>query len=256
MTRLTSPAANSRLWKGARFVLVACLLAGAAFTGLGGIARAQRAPATPSRSKPPDLILITGVIYTGDPSRPRVEAVAISGERIVAVGSSKEIHALAGPKTRIVDLGGRFAMPGFNDAHIHLASGGQAKLKIDFKGAKSLAEFQQRIRARLADHKPGEWITGQGWDHTLWPEQKFPTRAELDAVSRRHSMLFTRIDGHVAVANSLGFEKAGISRDTPDPPGGSIERDASGEPTGMLKENAVALVSRQVPPLSDRKSVV
>ncbi len=199
---------------------------------------------------PPDLVLLNGTIYTGQAGQPRAEAMAIQSERIVAVGSSNEIRALVGPNTRVVDLQGRFAMPGFNDAHIHLANGGQAKLAVDFGGAKSLAEFQQRIRARLAEYKPAEWITGRGWDHTLWPEKRFPTRADLDSVSRDHPMLFTRIDGHVSVANSLALQLAGVTRDTKDPPGGSIERDAQGEPTGMLKENAVGLVSRRVPPLT------
>ena len=198
----------------------------------------------------PDLLLVNGVIYTGDPARPRAEAVAIRGERIVAVGSTREIRALAGPHTRVVDLQGRFTMPGFNDAHVHLANAGQAKLAVDLEGAKSLAEFQQRIRARLKEYKPGEWITGRGWDHTLWLEKKFPRRADLDTVSREHPMVFTRVDGHVAVTNSLALAKAGITRQTKDPPGGSIERDASGEPTGMLKETAMGLVFSSVPPLT------
>jgi predicted amidohydrolase YtcJ len=201
-------------------------------------------------SEPPHLVLVNGVIYTGDPARPRAEAIAIHGERIVAVGSNREIRALAGAKTRVVDLHGRFAMPGFNDAHIHLANGGQARLQIDFEGAKSLAEFQQRIRARLNEYKPGEWITGRGWDHTLWPEQRFPTRRDLDAVSAVHPVIFWRVDGHVAVANSLALETAGIARETKNPEGGEIERDAAGESTGMLKENAIGLVQGRVPPLT------
>jgi predicted amidohydrolase YtcJ len=201
-------------------------------------------------SEPPHLVLVNGVIYTGDPARPRAEAIAIQGERIVAVGSNREIRALAGAKARVVDLHGRFAMPGFNDAHIHLANGGQARLQIDFEGVKSLAEFQQHIRARLNEYKPGEWITGRGWDHTLWPEQRFPTRRDLDAVSAVHPMIFWRVDGHVAVANSLALETAGIARETKNPGGGEIERDAAGESTGMLKENAIGLVQRRVPPLT------
>src|SRR3989441_3751983 len=203
-----------------------------------------------TESQPPELALVNGVIYTGDAAHLRVEAMAIHGEKIVAVGTTRQIRALAGPKTRVIDLHGAFAMPGFNDAHIHLASGGQAKLGVDFEGAKSLAEFQQRLRARLAEHKPGEWITGRGWDHTLWPEQRFPTRQDLDAVSKDHPMIFGRVDGHVAVANSLALQLAGITKETKDPAGGSIEHDPAGEPTGMLKESAVGLVSRKIPPLT------
>ena len=207
-------------------------------------------PYTSAQSTPPTLILTNGVIYTADPVRARAEAVAITGELITGVGSSADILKLAGPQTQFIDLHGAFVVPGFNDAHIHLAGGGQAKLAIDFEGARSLAEFQQRIRARLPDTKPGEWLTGRGWDHTLWPTQKFPTRYDLDAVSRDRPMFFTREDGHVAVANTPALELAGIKADTRDPPGGSIERDNSGDATGMLKESATALVAQKVPPLT------
>ena len=118
-------------------------------------------------------------------------------------------------------------MPGFNDAHIHLFSGAYAKLQIDFTGVESVAEFQDRIRARLKDYKRGEWILGSGWDHTLWPEKKFPTRQDLDAVSTDDPMVFGRLDGHVAVANSRALKIAGVTRNTPDPPGGHIERDTN-----------------------------
>lgn len=202
-------------------------------------------------SEPADLVLTNGVIYTVVPARPRVEAVAVKGERIVAVGSSKEMQAWVGPATKVIDLKGRFAMPGFNDAHVHLANAGQSKLAVELTGARSLAEFQSRIRARLGGTKPGEWITGRGWDHTLWPEQRFPTRQDLDAVSSEHPMILGRVDGHVAVANSKALEIAGITRETPNPAGGEIERDAKGEATGMLKEgSAQGLVRRHVPGLT------
>jgi len=206
------------------------------------------AAAQSTMPEPADLVLTNGVIYTVDAKHPRVEALAVKGEKIVAVGTSKEIQAWVGKGTRVVDLKGRFALPGFNDAHIHLASGGQAKMTVDLTGARSLEEFQQRIRARLPDHKPGEWITGRGWDHTLWPGKQFPRRQDLDAVSTTHPMIFTRVDGHVAIANSRALELAKITRETPDPAGGEIERDpGAGQPTGMLKENATGLVRRQIP---------
>jgi len=235
-----------------RLVVLAGLFAawGAAASYLNSFALLS-ASTTSLPREPADLVVTNGPIYTVDPAEPRVEAVAIRGERIVAVGTSKEIQGWVGEGTRVLDLRGRFAMPGFNDAHIHFASGGQAKLAIDLEGARSLAEFQQRIRARLNEYKAGEWITGRGWDHTLWPEKRFPTRQDLDAISRDHPMIFGRVDGHVAVANSLALKMAGINLATRDPPGGSIERDpVTHQPSGMLKETAVDLVRRLVPEIT------
>jgi len=197
---------------------------------------------------PADLALINGVIYTGDLAKPRVEAIACRGEKIIATGTTVEIRKLIDSKTRVIDLHGGFAMPGFNDAHLHLGSAAQAKLAVNLEGAKSLAEFQKRIRERVAISKPGEWITGRGWDHTLWSPANFPTRKDLDAISTEHPMLFTHISGHVAVANSKALELAGITAATANPPGGEIEHDAQGQPDGMLKEgSAYGLVSRKIP---------
>lgn len=204
---------------------------------------------------PAALALINGDIYTVASQPAHAQAIAIQGEKIVAVGSNDDIHAWIGPRTRVIDLHGRFAMPGFNDAHTHLASAGMAKLTVNFEGAKSLAEFQQRIRAALKNYKPGEWITGSGWDHTLWPEKRFPTRFDLDAVSKDHPMIFGRVDGHVAVANFLALKLSGVTKDTPDPSAGHIVRDPqTGEPNGMLEEDAaMSLVYRHVPPVSHER---
>ena len=197
---------------------------------------------------PADLALINGVIYTGDAAKPRVEAIACRREQIVATGTTAEIRKLIDSKTRVIDLRGGFAMPGFNDAHLHLGSAAQAKLTVNLEGAKSLAEFQKRIRDRVAIARPGEWITGRGWDHTLWSPANFPTRKDLDAISTEHPMLFTHISGHVAVANSKALELAGITATTPNPPGGEIEHDGQGQPDGMLKEgSAYGLVGRKIP---------
>ena len=195
-----------------------------------------------------DLALINGVIYTGDPARPRVEADASRGEMIIATGTTSEVRKLIGPNTKVIDLNGGFAMPGFNDAHLHLGSAAQAKLSVDLEGARSLSEFQKRIRDKVAQSKPGEWITGRGWDHTLWSPPNFPTRKDLDAISADHPMLFTHISGHVAVANSKALELAGITAGTPNPPGGEIEHDAQGQPDGMLKEGpAYGMVAKKIP---------
>ncbi|HEX9223626.1 MAG TPA: amidohydrolase family protein, partial [Candidatus Acidoferrales bacterium] len=148
-----------------------------------GSAGQKQPETTPPVRHHATLILLHGNIYTGDPAKPRAEAVAVSGEAIFAVGSNAEIEALKESGTQVIDLAGRFVMPGFNDAHVHLASGGQAQLEVNLEGARTIEEVQQRIRARLAEVKPGEWIVGRGWDHTLWPDKKFPNRRQLDAVS-------------------------------------------------------------------------
>src|ERR1700733_7287226 len=199
-----------------------------------------------------DLVLKNGDIYTGRVEHRHAQAIAIRGEWIISTGSDSEIAAFIGPKTRVIDLHGAFAMPGFKDAHVHLAGGGIAKLRLDLEGVKSIAELQQRIRERLKDFATGEWIVGRGWDHTLWADKKFPTRADLDAVSREHPMFFERVDGHVAVVNSRALELAGITRETPDPPGGKFGRDpATGELTGMLEEDsAMDRVERLIPPIT------
>jgi len=218
----------------------------------------QNQSGVPSPQIPADLVLTNGIISTMDENHPRASMIAIRGESIIAVAynisdavkseQAAEVQALIGPNTRVIDLGGKFAMPGFNDAHIHLFGAAYAKLQIDFTGVKSIAEFQDRIRARLKDYKPGEWILGRGWDHTLWPGKKFPARQDLDSVSTDHPMVFGRLDGHVAIANSRALKIAGVTRATPDPPGGHIERDASsGEPTGMLEESAMSLVYGRIP---------
>src|SRR5207249_845817 len=150
--------------------------------------------------------------------------------------------------TNIVDLHGAFVMPGFNDAHTHLGGAGAALLSVQLNGAASIEELQRRLAVGVAAHQEGEWITGSGWDHTLWNDRKFPNRLQLDAVSPKNPVLLTHISGHVAVANSLALKLAGIDRETRNPSGGQIERDGSGDPTGMLEEgSAIDLVSRKVP---------
>lgn len=205
----------------------------------------------PENSPATMTVLFNGNIYTVDGKRPRAQALAFAGDRIIGVGSNDDMRKWKGTAAQFIDLKGAFVMPGFNDAHIHLANGGQAKLAVDLTGARSLAEFQDRIRKGLANYKAGEWVTGRGWDHTLWPVKKFPTRQDLDAVSTAHPMIFTRVDGHVAIANSKALELAGVTRTTKAPEGGQVELDAkTGEPTGMLLETAQGLVRRKIPAIT------
>src|SRR5881392_2266500 len=175
---------------------------------------------------PPEIIFINGDIYPGAIStltrggspgfssalpEPRVQAMAVAGEKIVAIGSNADIQKLKGPKTQVIDLGGHFVMPGFNDAHTHLASGGFEKLDIDLVGTKSLDEMKQRIAARAKTAGPGEWLIGRGWDHTLWTDQRLPNRSDLDSVTGDHPAIFSRVDGHIAVANSAALKAVSIN---------------------------------------------
>ena len=211
-------------------------------------------PATLSPAQgPADLVLTNAQIETMDPAHEWAGAVAIRGESIVAVSyiapgsadaqntssaDAPDIKSWLGPKTRIIDMHGAFVMPGFNDAHVHIGQSALTKLAIDFTGVQSLAEFQQRIRENIKDRAPGEWITGFGWDQTLWPGRRDPTRADLDAVSTTYPMFFARVDGHVAVANSLALKIAGVTQNSAQPATGHIVRDPqTNEPTGLLQED-------------------
>jgi predicted amidohydrolase YtcJ len=210
-----------------------------------------------AQSTPPDTIFLHGNILTGTHLRPddpsptpaKVTAIAIANGKILATGTDADLLKLKGPKTKVVDLHGAFAMPGFNDAHTHMANAGRQKLAADLVGVHSLAEMQQRIQAFAATAKPGTWLLGGGWDHTLWPDGKLPTRTDIDQVTTGHPAIFRRVDEHMAVANSAALAAANITAATPDPPGSKIDRDASGNPTGILREaGAYALVNSKIPP--------
>jgi predicted amidohydrolase YtcJ len=192
-----------------------------------------------------------GRIYTNDPASPWAEAMLVRGEEILAAGDDDEVSALAGAGAQVVDLEKHFVMPGFNDAHVHIGGAGEDWIAVRLNGVKSVAELQKRLAEGVAQHKDGEWIRGSGWDHTFWPDKRFPNRQQLDEVSSKNPVILTHISGHVAVANSLALQLAGISKATANPVGGEIERDAAGEPTGMLKEGAaMGLVDSKIPPPS------
>jgi predicted amidohydrolase YtcJ len=204
----------------------------------------------------PDTLYIHGNILTGahlkpsDPSTTpaRVTAIAVAHGTITAVGGDAEILKLKSARTKVIDLDGAFAMPGFNDAHTHMASAGRRKLTVNLEGVTSLAEMLARIRAYAATTSPGGWLAGSGWDHTKWPSATLPTRADLDAVTGSHPAMFTRIDGHIVIANSAALDAAGITAATSDPPGGEIDRDPSGAPTGIVREGpAIALLTAKIP---------
>jgi predicted amidohydrolase YtcJ len=199
----------------------------------------------------PDQIFLNGNIWTGvrnGEGIQRAQAFAVMADRIVAVGTNDEIRKLKKDKTKVVDLGGKFVMPGFNDAHLHLSGGGFEKMNVDLVGTKSLTEMKQRIAERAKATPPGEWVLGRGWDQTKWVEQVLPTRGDMDAAGDGHPAFFNRVDGHIAVASSSALKAAGIDRNTKNPPGGEIDRDKNGEPTGILRESAMELVMKVIPP--------
>jgi predicted amidohydrolase YtcJ len=212
-----------------------------------------RAQSQSAQSEPHTIVYLHGRIYTNDPANPWAEAMAFRNDKLRCVGKIDYVLLECGgndPSAETIQLKGKFVMPGFNDAHVHLGGAGADMLSVRLNGVASIEELQKRLADAVAHHKEGEWITGSGWDHTLWPDKKFPNRQELDAVAPKNPIFLTHISGHVAVANSLALRHGEIQQDTPNPPGGMIERDADGAATGMLEEDsAMSLVSVRIPDL-------
>ncbi len=192
-----------------------------------------------------------GRIYTNDPQKPWAAAMAVKDGKIRCVGDIQHILLECGgleEGAETVQLAGRFVMPGFNDAHVHLGGAGKDLLSLRLNGVASVEELQTSLAGAVAEHKPGEWITGRGWDHTLWADKKFPNRQQLDAEAPKNPVILTHISGHVVVVNSLALKRAEVDKATPDPEGGEIERDENGEPTGILKEGAaISLADSRIP---------
>jgi predicted amidohydrolase YtcJ len=197
-----------------------------------------------------DLIVQNARIWTVDPSLPEAEAVAILGERIVAVGSSRKVDAWRGPHTRMVDAAGKRLLPGFNDAHVHFTDGGAQLDNVQLNDAASPQEFARRIRGRAAKTGKGEWLLGGDWDETKWSPAELPTKDLIDAATPEVPVAVNRYDGHMVLANSLALKLAGITAQTPDPDGGVIVRNKQGDPTGALKDAAQDLLFKAVPPLN------
>ena len=206
----------------------------------------------------PDIIFFNGIIYTGvglaEDKPETVQAMAIGGGKVLAVGTTQEIVKLAGPNTRLRDLNtartGTFVFPGFNDAHTHLGSAGRIQLNLDLTGVQSLSAMLAKIQTFAKNTPAGHWLTGGNWDHTLWTQKTLPTRQELDKVTAGHPTFLRRIDGHISIANSAALATAGITGKTVPPQGGAIDLDANGEPTGILRESAQELVQKIIPPPS------
>jgi predicted amidohydrolase YtcJ len=205
-------------------------------------------------SQPPrpaaDLVVTHATVWTGDPSRPDAEAIAIVADRISAVGSAADIDAWRGPDTRVVDAGGRRVVPGFNDAHVHFVDGGRQLDNVDLKDAESPEDFAWRIGERAKTTRPGEWILGGNWDDQRWTPARLPTKEDIDRVTPSTPVFVNRYDGHMALANSAALARSGITARTPDPPGGAIVHDAHGNVTGVLKDAAMNFVANAIPPLT------
>ncbi len=196
----------------------------------------------------PDLVILNAAVHTMDDARPTAGAVAILGNRIAALGSTAEIRALGGPRTRVIDAAGKLVLPGFNDSHTHFLMGGFSLASIDLRDAASPEEMARRVKEYARNVPKGRWILGGDWDHEKWPGAPLPTRQMIDAVTPDHPVLLRRLDGHMALANSVALKLAGITKETKDPPGGLIVRDPkSGEPTGILKDSASDGMDRVVP---------
>ena len=200
-----------------------------------------------------DLFLINGNIHTLDPQAPRATAVALRGGRIWAVGSDEQIRTLAPSGRHLLDLGGRLVLPGLTDSHFHFWNWALALRQLRLTGVPSLDELRQQV-AQAAQAPGHSWILGAGWNETRWPESRLPTRADLDAASGEHPLLLFRNDMHLAVANSRALQAAGIGPGTPDPAGGVIGRDASGQPDGRLADLAMNLVSAVIPPATEEET--
>jgi len=194
-----------------------------------------------------EAVFINGVIYT--PSG-RAEALAVYSGRILKVGSKEEVSSLIGPKTNVIDLKGRFVLPGLIDAHVHLSGYGLALNQLDLRGFRSIEELKKAVREKVLSIKKGEWVLGRGWDQELFEEKRYPTRWDLDEVAPNNPVFLKRVCGHICVVNSIALKIASITKGTKDPPGGKIDRDKEGEPNGILREEAIDLVYKKIPPPS------
>jgi hypothetical protein len=194
-----------------------------------------------------DLLITNALVRTMDVHLPQAQAIAIIGNRIVAVGTDAELRDAAGAKARTIDARGRLALPGFNDAHVHFLSGGFQLSQVDLRVTDSPAEFTRRIRDFAKKSPPDRWITGGDWDHERWPGAPLPTKEMIDAATTNVPVFVSRLDGHMALANGLALKLARVTRDSKDPSGGLIVRDKNGEPTGLLKDAAMGLVNRVIP---------
>ena len=211
----------------------------------------ESAPASAASAPAATLAVVNARVWTGNPEQPWAEAVAAAGERIVLVGSNEDVRAAAA-SGEVIDAGGRLVVPGFIDTHVHFVDGGFRLASVQLRDATTREEFVSRIKAFADTLPPGTWITGGDWDHSLWGGE-LPAREWIDAATPNHPVWINRLDGHMSLANSAALKAAGVTRATPAVAGGEIVRGANGEPTGVLKDNAMGLVDKVVPTPSDER---
>ncbi len=221
-------------------MLLLAVVIGIAFCLANSIAAAQTIA-------PADKILVHGRVYTVDEKQPWAEALAIRGERIVAVGTDKDIEAYRGRATQVIDAARHLVLPGFEDCHIHFMDGSLGLVQVDLNNAKTVAEIQRRVKEYAASHPREAWITGMGWTYPTFGAAALPDKKILDDVVPDRPVYLVAFDGHSSWANSKALAMAGITKETPDPPNGKIVRDANGQPTGALKESAGNLVAGKMP---------
>ena len=207
-----------------------------------------------AQPKPSATLIVTNAgVYTVDKQRPKAEAVAVIGDRIVAVGSRADIDLWRGPQTKVIDAGGKLLLPGFNDAHVHFIQGGAQLEQVNLVDAPTREEFAKRIAKQVAKTLKGEWILGGRWDETKWAKPELPTKELVDPVSGNTPIFVERYDGHEALANSAAMKLAGINSKTADVPGGVIVRDGNGNPTGIFKDAAQELIYKAIPPMTQER---
>ncbi len=201
-----------------------------------------------TKTETADAVFKNGNIYTVNDRQPRAEAIAVKGGKIIFVGSNKDARAYEGKTTRVIDLKGNTVVPGLTDSHYHLSGVGAREMNLNLEGTTSLEDFLAKVKARVDQAKPGEWVTGRGWIETFWKPPVFPTRWDLDKISPNNPVILTRADGHATVANSAALKASNIDKNTQNPFGGEIVKDKqTGEPMGMLLDAAQGLVRRNTP---------
>jgi predicted amidohydrolase YtcJ len=221
--------------------------------GLAALLSCNTVPQSSAALRQADLVLY-GRVWTGDSAKPWAQGVAVEGDRIVAVGESAAVARRVGSDTKVLGNGKGMVVPGFMDGHTHFIYGGFQLTSVDLRDAASPAEFVARIKAFATKQRPGEWITGGDWDHERWPGTPLPERSWIDSVTPQNPVFVSRLDGHMGLANGAALRLARVSRATRDVPGGTIVRDARGEPTGVLKDAAQRPVLAAIPTPSESQS--